>query len=204
MAIRTARLLALPFALLACVLRVAGQAWAHPGSFRSTFLTFLVVHLISLVLPTVAYVLVTRPVRKRPAAWGPDFSAGPNPQTRGILAVVLGWNAGFALVQVGDTGGTGLDVFMLVFGLLTLVTAVVVALNERPTVTIGPAGITVRGWFGSRRAGWDEPIRLPVAKLHIDPGFLARSLAFYRAHPEHRAELVAEVPVPARPAHSLP
>lgn len=184
MSARAARLWSLPFALLAAALSFAEWASGLPPHF----VVFAIVHSIGLIVPAALYLFVTRRFRKPPAAWEPGFSVGPQPQRRAIFTIMLGWQAGFSLAQIGDSGDGGLDVSVLVLGVLGVVAAVVIAVNRRPSVTLDPEGYTVRGWFRSRHSGWYEPVALPRPfQIFIDPRFLEFTLDFYRLNPEHRA-----------------
>src|SRR5689334_12384664 len=191
MQLRKARLIAIPFALLAILLRVAQGLWVHPSA-RDTgrpaqLAIFGAAFVVSLFLPILVYWLITRQFRKRPAAWSPGFSAGPAPHRHGILAIMLGWQAGNALDFARDPSlGWGGLVF-LAAALTFLAGAIAAPMINRPSVQLDQDGITFLGLLRRRRTRWDEPFRVPTGGLHIDPAYLSVGLNLYRDHPERRA-----------------
>ncbi|BCY11999.1 hypothetical protein [Actinoplanes sp. L3-i22] len=198
MQLREARLLAIPFALLAVLLRLAQGLWVHPSTRDTGRLLQLAVSgaafAVSLFLPVLIYWLITRQFWKRPAAWSPGFSAGPSLSQRGIFTIMLGWQAGNALDFARESSlGWGGLVF-LAAALVFLAGAIAAPMINRHSVRLDPDGITYQGLLRRRRTRWDEPFRVPTGGLHIDPAYLSVSLNFYRTHPERRAEL-AEVTV---------
>lgn len=171
MSARTARLLAVPFAVLAFALRLAEALWLRPLAWRtgaSGLGIDLAILAASLIVPLGGYLLLTRRARKRQASWrlDPDarrLFAGPTPY--GMAASVWGgWGAAGVVpvervpnedrARIADSVLPGPVAIPLALLLLLLV--VVVPLLTRPTMALDREGITVRGWIRCTRLLWAD------------------------------------------------
>src|SRR5690349_3401357 len=134
---RAARLLAVPFAVLAFVFRFGAELWLQPLTWDVEpaalgLLAFLLFAAVSLGAPLGTYLLLTGQSRKRPSSWQVDggrrLVVGPTPSgaSRMILA---GWIAGGLILtervpgenekRVADFGvGTTVMTTLAVVGLL--------------------------------------------------------------------------------------
>lgn len=191
---RTARLLAIPFALLACLLLLAVRSWVHPHlSVGLSLAVFGVAYLVQLGLPFGGYLLLTRRFRKGPATWGPEFSAGPSPQMTGTIVIMVGWQVGNAIDFAQDLREDPVLVTVgLVFAVVLLVCAVLLAVTDRPRLDLTPAGLTFRGLIRRRSATWDEPFLIPAHRLFIDRDFLNFTRSYYRHAWTRRDEIGTE------------
>jgi hypothetical protein len=199
-----ARLLALPFVLLAMGLCLFVEFWVEP---RVASLPLLLCALGgSIAAPLLGYRLLTRRALRRPAFWIDEqrMLAPASPRWLANYSMSLAWACAGNLPKEHVGGGTAWRLAYesthdrMVMALLTLgvVFAFWPLLADRPQLSLGPDGITVRNLVSGYRIGWDEiesvsprtpnmpvrlvdrrrPRRLPTASLHIDPVFLAAEI----------------------------
>ncbi|MGK5445677.1 hypothetical protein ACSNN7_28175 [Micromonospora sp. URMC 105] len=101
---RTARLIALPFALAAILLRVGIEFWLKPLTWRidsdaAALLAWAAGTAGSMLVPVAGYLLFTRAARRRPATYRLDpvnrrFTAPAAPAWSGPWAIgAAGWRA---------------------------------------------------------------------------------------------------------------
>jgi hypothetical protein len=201
---RTARLLALPFALLALVLHLAQVVWVSPRAWHLSVNQGLLVYAVAVILelgvPFGIYALIVRRAGKRPATWGPAFRAELSPWWSGYLAISSAWYAGGA-VELDRMPGEShahpapldsVSGLFLALGVVALALAVVLSVSGGPWLELHPDGITVRGVLGRRRAGWDGLLKIRPERLHIDRDFLDFTLWYFRAYPVNRAAIGTE------------
>lgn len=167
---RAARRLAIPFVLLAFVLRPATTLWLEPITWRlgSDALGLLVRCLLSaasLALPLLAYLVVSRPGRQRPATWllgSSSFTAGASAKWAAPWTIILGWAAGglIATERVPDqermrlTEVQPVATISLVCALLVLGASFILLLLDRPTLTLNAAGLTLQRYLSPVVIGW--------------------------------------------------
>ncbi|PWU46265.1 hypothetical protein DLE60_16645 [Micromonospora globispora] len=174
MSVNLARVLALPFGLLAFALRLAAMFWVmpltwHTRSADAGLLVWLTALAASALAPVGLYLLLTRPVPRRPASFQLDdrhggFVAPASPHELGPLVIVVLWVAPGSMVTERVPNGDGLRFAQ--FDYATLVSAAVVALLfvpavvlllvNRPRLALDPDGITVQRMTSRRRIGWNE------------------------------------------------
>ncbi|GIF42865.1 hypothetical protein BC793_124110 [Actinoplanes xinjiangensis] len=173
--VRTARLLAVPFVVLAFVLRLAEVLWFRPLLWRlDSFSLHAALGLAAigaaLAGPLGAYFLLTRRVRSQPATWHLDpgarsFSVGPSHAT-GYRAVFIGWAAaGLILVErvpfqehmriADEVAPSALTVPLAVLALLL---AIAFIMADRRSVTLDEDGVTLQGWLRRARIRWVDPM----------------------------------------------
>ncbi|MER6595833.1 PH domain-containing protein [Micromonospora purpureochromogenes] len=171
---RTARLLALPLALAAILLRIGVEFGLKPWTWRldsgAVGLLVLAAALAgSIVAPVAGYLLLTRAVRRRPATFRVDpagrcFTAPAAPAWAGPWSIIVAWLAGGVLLTERVPGedkvrfvasGDAL-VWNVLAVVAVLVFVVLVLLDDRPRLTLDEAGITVRGLVRGRTVRWDR------------------------------------------------
>ncbi|MEU4161481.1 hypothetical protein [Actinoplanes sp. NPDC026670] len=224
MSARAARLLAVPFVLLACALRFAEDLWLQtltwgiePG-WAGLLVAFAVLG-VTLGAPLAGYLLVTRQARKRPAAWeiSPDgrrFVAGSSPAGMGASAVIIGWMAG-GLVPTERVPGEdqkriaelgAFTTVMTVLAVLVLVFALWLVVGRWPWLEPDREAVTIKRLIRVTRTPWDEvpadlrEIKVPGGGLHIAPKFLGFTLQTYQTDPARRDAIGTESEA-ARLAH---
>ncbi|MBQ0895868.1 PH domain-containing protein [Micromonospora sp. U56] len=171
---RTARLLALPFALAAVLLRIGVEFWLKPLTWRidSTAVALLAWAAGiagSIVVPAVGHLLLTREARRRPATFridsaGRRFTAPAAPAWAGPWSAMVSWLAAGLLITERVPGEDRVRFFesgdALVWNVLAVVAVLVVVLlvllDDRPRLTLDEAGITVRGLVRGRTVRWDR------------------------------------------------
>ncbi|NYF54438.1 PH domain-containing protein [Micromonospora purpureochromogenes] len=171
---RTARLLALPFALAAIALRLGIEFWLKPLTWRMgidavSLLVFVAGTAGSILLPVAGYRLFTRAVRRRPATFrvepaGRRFTAPTAPAWAGPWSIIVAWLAGGLLLTERVPGEDRVRFFetgaALVWNVLAVVAVLVFValalLDGRPRLTLDEAGITVRGLVRRRTVRWDR------------------------------------------------
>ncbi|MEH1059043.1 PH domain-containing protein [Micromonospora sp. CPCC 206171] len=169
---RTARLLALPFALAAFLLRIGVEFWLKPLTWRidSTAVALLgwaAGTAGSVLVPVAGYLLLTRAVRRRPATFqvdpaGPRFTAPAAPAWAGPWSILTSWLAGGLLITERVPGEDRVRFFesgeALVWNVLAVLAVLLVVglvlSDERPRLTLDEAGITVRGLVRGRTLRW--------------------------------------------------
>ncbi|MEU5791112.1 PH domain-containing protein [Micromonospora purpureochromogenes] len=174
MTLRTARLLALPFALAAILLRIGVEFWLKPLTWRMgidavSLLVFLAGTAGSVLAPVAGYLLLTRAVRGRPATFRVDpagrrFTAPAAPAWAGPWSIIVTWLAGGLLLTERVPGEYGVRflesgdalVWNMVAVVAVLVVVVLVLLDDRPRLTLDETGITVRGLARGRTVRWDR------------------------------------------------
>jgi hypothetical protein len=168
----SARLVAVPFVLLAFALRPAERLWAEPLTWRlESAVLGLIVALgflaVSVAIPIGLYLLVTRPARRRPATWqldraGRRFVAPA--RSFGPFAVVAGWTAGGVILteRVPNrdrmriaTFGYG-PVNSVALAVVLLAVVLVLLLLGRPVLALDPVTLVVRRVKRPVRIRWDE------------------------------------------------
>jgi hypothetical protein len=224
MSARAARLLAVPFVVLACALRFAESLWLQtltwgiePG-WAGLLVAFAVLG-VTLGAPLAGYLLVTRQARRRPAAWeiSPDgrrFVAGPSPAGMGASAVAIGWMAG-GLVPTERVPGEDqkriaeLGAFtpvMTVIAVLCLLGALWLVVGRWPWLELDREAVTIKRLVRVTRTPWDEipadlrELKLPSRSLHITPRLLGFTIDTYRGDPARR-EAIGTGSEAARLAH---
>ncbi|SCF00453.1 PH domain-containing protein [Micromonospora purpureochromogenes] len=171
---RTARLLALPFALAATLLRIGVEFWLKPFAWRLesgavSSLVWAAGTAGSILAPAAGYLLLTRAVRRRPATFrvdpaGRHFTAPAAPAWAGPWSIIVSWLAGGLLLTERVPGEDRVRFFesgdALVWNVLAvlavLVFVVLVLLDARPRLTLDETGITVRGLVRRRTVRWDR------------------------------------------------
>lgn len=174
MPLRTTRLLVWPFAVVALTLRVCGELWFKPVTWRIdpkgvAFLAWLAVLAGTLLLPIAVHAMATRKARRRPATWQVEtaehrFVAPASPRWLGPWAIVVGWLAG-ALVQTERVPGEdrarlvelpGIVALSIAVPVLVLGGIAAVLLRNRPLLTVDADGITSYGLVGRTSLRWDR------------------------------------------------
>ncbi|GAB1693677.1 hypothetical protein [Krasilnikovia sp. M28-CT-15] len=174
MSASVARLIAVPFALLAFALRVVTEFWVSPLAlplrpWPVSLAATVAAALAAVLIPLGGFWLCTRPAWRRPAAWGVDagrrrFVADLTPRWAGPQAVLVGWLGGGMVphervpgtdrVRIADLG-VATDIW-IVLAVVTLVAGVALVLAGRPRLILDPHGVTLRALWTRRRFGWDE------------------------------------------------
>ncbi|WP_433789164.1 hypothetical protein [Actinoplanes sp. CA-252034] len=209
MSARAARLLAVPFVLVACALRLVSSLWVEPFTWNVEPFALGLLAILSLLggslgLPLSGYLLLTGQARKRPAAWQADagarrFVAGPSPSWAGSSAVVLGWMAGGLLPTERVPGEdrkriAELGLFTqaaVVLAVAALLFAIWLVLGRWPWLALDRDGVTISKIVGERRIPWADlpPEKVRERGLHIDPAFLSFTFRAYREDPSARAAI---------------
>jgi hypothetical protein len=174
MSARVARLLAVPFAVLAFALRIGETLWLQPFALRIaspdvSLLAYLGLVAASLAVPAGSYLLLTGQARKRRATWqlddrGRRFTAPASPHWVGPWAIGLGWAAGglsatervpnqdrMRIAQLG-----ALTTVSVVLAAAVLALALLMLLVNRPCLHLDPDGITLHRIVTQVRTRWDE------------------------------------------------
>jgi len=195
MSSRVAILLAAPFAVLAFVLRLGGTLWLEPLTWSIDplglgLLAGLGIVVGSAAVPLGGYMLLTGSARSRPKTWHLDigrrrFTALPSPYFMGPWAVVMGWICGgifptervpnqehmrIAQLRVETPILIGVAVTLMI---TTLVSLVLLAVPNRPLLSLDSDGMTLQGLGRRTRLRWDEllPGGPPRPSKH-NPAFL--------------------------------
>lgn len=172
MSAAAARLVALPFALLAFGLRVALTFWLIPLTWRLesgwvALPVWIALLVATIALPLSGYVLLTRGPRRRRATWtleAPRFTAATSVGRAAQAAVVTAGLTGGLLVTERVPGGDRMRIAHLpgavplsIAGVvLGLTAATFLALRRHPALSLDPQALTVRRLRGTLRLGWDE------------------------------------------------
>ena len=178
MSTRVAVLLAAPFAVLAFVLHLGGRLWLEPfisntPSTVLSLLAFLGLHLGSVAVSVVGYLLLTRSARRRPKTWHLDagkrrFTAPVSPYGPGPWAIVAGWASGGTLIieRVPDQDHMGIARLGVMTSvsivttagimIITLLCLVLLAAPSTPILSLDSEGMTLRGLRRKTRLRWDE------------------------------------------------
>jgi hypothetical protein len=190
-----ARLLALPFVLLAFGLRLVLEFWITPLTWRldsawALLAAWIVSLAASVAIPLGAYLLLTRRARLRQATWqldgaGHRFSATVSPRWVGPWAIIMGFLAGGLIVTERVPGENRMRVadfdyaapISLVLVITMLAAIILLVLLDRPRIVLDPEAITLRFVRGVLRIPWTELAPggpLPPAKPN------PRTLLIYR------------------------
>jgi hypothetical protein len=176
MSVRSARLGAVLFVLLAFACGLAEQQWLQPlkwraGTTSAAFDLGLCSAALSFAVPIAGFLMTTVGAR-RGATWevdpgGPRFVAPPAVRRLGALAVILGGLAA-GLVPLEPIPFDPVDfrtrtaqfgigpVNSVVLAAVVLAVAVAVALSMRPSLALTRAGLTLRRAWSPVTIGWDE------------------------------------------------
>lgn len=171
MSARGARLAAIPFVVLAFVLRPVQSLWVLPLSWRVepvglSVLLATGVLAFGLLLTIGAYLLLVRRARTRPATWRVDprrrrFVAPAHPVLSGAYAIVASWVLGGGVITERVPGEDRMR--LADFGALTtagaclvVVAIAVTLLVERPRLVLDPDGLALRSVLRRLRIRWDE------------------------------------------------
>ncbi|MFG1604944.1 hypothetical protein [Actinoplanes sp. NPDC049265] len=171
MSARVAVLIAVPFAVLAFVLRLGGVLWWQPVTWRlgmvPGMLAFLGAFAASIGIPLAAYLLATRAARRKPATWQLDttnrrFFAPVSPASAGPRAILLGWIAGAAIPTERMPGHNAMRIAHLgvvttigtVVSALLLLAAMLILLLNRPSLSLDPCGLTLYRLVGRTSIPW--------------------------------------------------
>lgn len=206
MSARAARLLAVPFALLAFVLRIYEALWLEPLTWgiepsAAGVLAALGLVLGALAVPLLTYRRLTRAAREIPSAWridteGRRFFVEPAPVWKGSFAIMLAWLAPGAIPmervpheeqrRIAEFGAYTTAGEIL--AVLLLLLALVMLLVNRPSLALDADGVTVQWYLRRTGVRWaDTPaLRIPGRGLAITSRFLAFSIDTYRDDPEAR------------------
>ncbi|BEL03494.1 hypothetical protein Q0Z83_016850 [Actinoplanes sichuanensis] len=216
MSARAARLSAVPFVLLAFVLRFVESLWLQPLTWRfesdaAGFLAAILMWTTTLGVPLGIFLLVTRKARKRPVAWdigatGRRFTAEPAVAGTGVRAVFIGWLAG-GLVPTERVPGEerkriaelgSFTTVMTVLAVVFLLVAIWLVVGRWPWLALDREAVTFRRVFRTTRTPWDDlpadlvDLKIPGPGLHIDPRFLGFSIHTYQHEPARREEIGTE------------
>ncbi|MFI1989139.1 hypothetical protein [Actinoplanes sp. NPDC020271] len=205
MSARAARLLSLPFVVLAFLLQLVLKFWVQPLTWRmdstaGSLVVAVVAFAATMVVPLGIYLLLIRRVEKQPAEWRTAFSVDALPRWAGRTAILIAWISGSA-IPVEATPGTKaarlmaldpVNAVLLTFALLGLIVAVMISVSGRPALELRPDGITVRNLLLRKRTGWGGPIKIRPERLNIDRDFLDFTLWYYCAFPAARATIGTE------------
>jgi hypothetical protein len=175
---RVAILLAAPFSVLAFVLGLGGKLWLEPLTWSIDppalgLLAGLGVIVGSGAVPLGGYMLLTRSARRRPRTWQLDISqrrfvALPSPYYTGPSAVVGGWLCGgivptervpdqehMRIAQLGIETPIFIGVAAALM-IMTLATLVLLAVPNRPLLSLDADGMTLQRLGRRVRLPWDE------------------------------------------------
>jgi hypothetical protein len=152
---RAARAAALPFALLAIALRLVAEFWLEPPSWWA-----MGGFVASAGLPLGAYLVLTRRARRLPAAFdidavGRQFIAPATPRWFGPWTVFAGWIVG-NLVAVAPAPDARFPYVTAVAAVAGLASITIVALRQRPWLSLSTAGITDQRPVKRLTIKWDE------------------------------------------------
>lgn len=161
--------------------------------------------LVCAVAPILAYALVVRPGRGRPATLSVDrrhrrFVAPNSPYVSGYTAIMLMFLAGGLIVTERVPNGDRMRVSELAFAvpvsvvavMLFVAAAAVLLFGNRPSVSLDATGLTVTGFIRRTTVRWSDLVPggplpyLRVGRLHVDPAFLTATIRHYVERPEHR------------------
>jgi len=208
-----ARLLALPFVLLAFALEQVHEFWIKPliwQQFESGWAAtaaWVLSLLATVTIPLCVYLLLTRRAGRRMADWQVDqdgrrFTASTASRRLGAWAVVLGYMAGGLPITERVPGenrvrfadfdyGTPISIAAAV---IALVVIVVLVLLGRPDIALDPEAITLRQVWGRRRIPWEHSgtptlDQFSADRFQVDPAFLAYTVWYYTGYPGCRAEI---------------
>lgn len=170
----TARALAIPFAVLACVLRATHTLVVVPWTARpdvppAASMAGVAAFLASAVVPVGCYLLLSWPAQRRRPTWEVDrdtrrFVAPATPYWTSPYSVFLGWLLGGLIVvddspheeirsMAQDPNMMWATTLGIGAGFLAIVT---MALVNRPTLLLDAEAVTVRGLFRTTTIGWDD------------------------------------------------
>ncbi|MEV4275035.1 hypothetical protein [Actinoplanes xinjiangensis] len=209
---RAARLLAVPFIVLAflcrfgAALRLEPLTWGVDPSVLG-LPAFLLLSAATLGVPLGIYLLLSRHARVRPSSWRADTGrrlvVGPTPVGTAFQVILVGWMAGGLIPtervpgedqkRVADLGAY--TTVMTALAVLALLVAVWIVMGSRPWLALDRDTVTIKRIVRETRIRWEDlpadlrDLRIPTARLHIAPEFLDFSLRTYREDPARRAAI---------------